>query len=442
MTANHTIIHRAGLVTGTVVLAALLSACGGSHVRSASRGLSDHGAEKAQARADARADKAAIRAEQAVARAPQSAAARTTLGRAYLAAGRFDSAATALNDAMTLGDNSGQTALSLALARIGQGRFQDASALLDDWRDEIPASDLGLALALSGETSRGVAVLADALRSGTSTPKLRQNLAYAYALDGRWQESRLMAAQDVPADQLERRMAIWALSMLPDRNGERVAGLLGAPLRRDPGQPAALALRADPAQEQLAVETAAPAPAQQTPVPQTASAELPVPTVSVVAANLAAQTPAEPAPAARPTVAQVFGQTASAPAPVQTAASRPARRAVLAAVAVRAATGGTHYVQLGSFSSQQGARRAWGIYTHQNHALTGYRMTITSAQVRGRTMWRVAAGGLGGRLAANGLCSSVKARGGACFAYAAPLKAAPAPGVPARAPAGPVMARR
>ena len=432
MTTDRSSITRIGVAAGTVLVAALLSGCAGSHVRSASSTVPERTASKVEAKAD----KAIARAEQSVQKAPQAAAVRTALGQAYLAAGRFDSAATALADAMMLGDNSGRTALSLALSRIGQGRFQDAVSLLDDWRTELPASDLGLALALSSETSRGVAVLSDALRGGDNSAKLRQNLAYAYALDGRWQESRLMAAQDVPADQLERRMAFWALSTLPDRNSERVAALIGAPVRRDPGQPAALALKTDPAKEQLAAEIATEAAAP----PAVAAAELPAVAAAepalvgaVVSANLVAQTSL--APMARPSVAQAFG--------IIPVAAHAVARSGRVAVAVRPAGGvGTHYVQLGSFFSPQGARRAWGIYTRHNHALTAYRMTITQASVRGQTVWRVAAGGLGGRRAANGLCSSVKARGGACFAYAAPVKALPAPGAPVRSPSGPQMARR
>ena len=33
------------------------------------------------------------------------------------------------------------------------------------------------------------------------TPKLRQNLAYTYALAGNWRAAQVMAAEDVPADQ-------------------------------------------------------------------------------------------------------------------------------------------------------------------------------------------------------------------------------------------------
>ena len=439
--------HRLAVVAGASLAAALLAGCSGVHgVRSASAGLPDMPADKAIAKAE----KAVARAELAVQKSPDEAAPRAALGNAYLAAGRFVSAATALDDAMALGDTSGRTALSLALAKIGSGQHREAVAILDDWRAEIPASDLGLALALAGETSRGVAVLADAVRGGDVSPKLRQNLAYAYALDGRWAEAKLMAAQDVPADQIDKRLAYWALSMLPDRNVERVAALIGAPARNtDAGQPAALALRAAPQKDQLAVQEVAPAAAAP------AAALAPAAAPSTVETNIAVQTtaPAAPAPVRR-TVASAF----AAPAAVPVAApARPARivaaavtqrpRALHVATTVRPVAGG-HYVQLGAFSSQQGARRAWGFYSHRNPGLAAYRMTITPATVNGKQVWRVAAGGLTGKLAANTLCSRLKSAGGACFAYAVPLrslppgKAAPLPAAPGLPASGPQRARR
>ena len=112
------------------------------------------------------------------------------------------------------------------------------------------------------------------------------------------------------------------------------------------------------------------------------------------------------------------------------------------------------------FFTAQGARRAWGIYAAQNPELKNYKMTITQAKVRGKNYFRVAAGGLNGK-GANGLCGTVKNRGGACFAYALPAKGsnAPvyaraakpvikqtakiaAPAVASRVAAGPVNARR
>ncbi len=439
---------RLTIAAGASLAVALLAGCTGSHaIRSASAAQRDgFAADPAAEKALAKAEKAVQRAELVVAKSPDAAASRVALGNAYLAAGRFISAGSAFDDAMALGDNSGRTALSLALAKIGSGRGREAAALLDDWRAEIPASDLGLALALAGETSRGVAILADAVRGGENSPKLRQNLAYAYALDGRWAEAKLMAAQDVPGDQLDKRLAYWALSMLPDRNIERIAALIGAPARHhDDGQPAALALKASAQTQQLAAQDAVPV---ATPAAAAVVAELaPVAPASTVETNIAAHTAPMATPVAAPVRVAVRRSVAKAFAmPVVAQARRvPAAAKVPAAPAqVSYRSNAGHFVQLGAFSSQQGARRAWGYYTSRNPKLAAYRMTITPATVNGKAVWRVAAGGINTRMAATGLCSRLKSAGGACFAYAVPVRAVPGSSAPVMAVAasGAQRARR
>lgn len=426
--------------------------------------------QKAISRGDT--EKAISMAEALVAANPREARYRALLGQAYLRAGRFESAAQALDDAMKLGDNSSRTALSLALAHIGAGNNRQAVAILDDWRDAIPAADLGLAYALAGETNRGVAILSDRLRGGENTPKLRQNLAYAFALDGRWREARMMAAQDVPADQLDGRISNWATQTRPEDGRLRVAGMIGVPVRSDSGMPAQLALNASADQQQLAAETAA----QPEAAPAlAANAELPP-----AAANpaelaqyqpVSAPAPAPQAPVAEGSFAASFGEApAAAPAqaslpdpvvPARAAAPKaPARVAQAAPAAHRpglrprrepapvAGKGSSHAVQLGSFSSEQGARRAWGYYAKRNPELRNFKMTITPATVRGKKFWRVAATGLDGR-GAGGLCSKVKSRGGVCFAYSTIGRPANAPAYAAKARskapaqvAGPVKARK
>ncbi len=454
-----------------------------------------------------RIDKAIQLAEAAVQAAPREPAYRALLGQAYLRAGRFQSAITALNDAMTLGDNSARTALALSLANVAAGNNREAQAILNDWRDAIPASDLGLALALAGDTGRGVQLLHDRLRAGENTPKLRQNLAYAFALDGRWREARMMVAQDVPANQIDARLSAWAAQATPESYQARVAGLLGAPVRGDPGMPVQLALNASSEVQQAAAEATAVIPEAPAPVAVAAAApsELPPvdgqpvaapvevaayspPAAPAVEAEAAPVVPAgapterfdqafasneiqfvsnpvvqavparaEPAarPAARPVRAVPRMAAAPRRAPVRAARApaAPARvggvRVAAAPVAARpVAGGGSHVVQLGSFSSQQGARRAWGIYAAANPSLKNFKMTITQATVRGKVYWRVAAAGFDAR-GATSWCSSLKQSGGACFAYAAPrsgapaLAAAPAPRrVAVATPRQPVVARR
>lgn len=482
---DHRISRKAkvlGLPLGIAgVAAAALLAGGTMSVSAVAKSTPDETmAEAGKMLAKGKYDKAIELAEAAVAANPREPSYRAVLGQAYFKAGRFDSAATTFNDAMKLGDNSARTALALALADVAAGRNREAVAILDDWRDAIPGTDLGLALALAGESSRGVAILADQLRAGDNSAKLRQNLAYAYALDGRWREARVMAAQDVPANQLDARLSDWAATAKPEDAKARVAGLIRAPLRDDPGQPKMLALGDSPAQEQLAAETGAiKAVAANTELPAVAAAPAPIaPVPAEAAAALAQYAPVE-APAAAPAAEvpapqpQAFAAAfASSPAPVAAPVkARPVHvatsvkslhRAGLRPRTATVSAKGSHAVQLGSFSSQQGARRAWGLFAAKNPELRRFHMQITQATVHGKQFWRVAAAGFDSR-SASGLCSTVKTRGGVCFAYAtnrfaptgkslsAPaFAAAKAPAqrvrvaasTPVRGAAGPASARR
>lgn len=448
-----------------VAAAALLASGTMSASAVAKSSPDDTMAEASKALAKGKVDKAIELAEAAVAANPREPSYRSVLGQAYFKAGRFESAVTTYNDAMKLGENSARTALGLALANIAAGHDREAVAILDDWRDAIPGSDLGLALALAGESGRGVAILADQLRAGDNSAKLRQNLAYAYALDGRWKEARVMAAQDLPADQIDARLSQWASMAKPEDAKARVAGLIHAPLRDDPGQPKALALGGDsPAQEQLAAETSAiKAVAANGELPAVGAAPAPV-VPAQTGAQLAQYAPVDapapapavvPAPAAQQTFASAFTPEPVAAAPVSVAAKAPASVRVATSIKTLHRAGlrprtaaitakGSHAVQLGSFSSAQGARRAWGIFAAKNPELRKFNMQITQATVRGKQFWRVAAAGFDSR-SASGLCSTVKTRGGVCFAYdvnrfAPTGKAATAPALAlAKQPARPVQ---
>lgn len=438
-------------ITGAIALAILAGAGFGENV--VAKPTPDKTAAAAQAAlANGQVDKAIQLAEAVVAASPREPSYRALLAHAYLKAGRFQSAAMTFDDAMELGDNSGKTALGLALSYAAEGRNRDAVAILDDWRDAIPVTDLGLALALAGEPTRGSAVLSDALRNGENTPKLRQNLAYSYALDGRWREARIMMSQDVPADQIDARISDWAAKTRPEDHHLRVAGLLNTPVRSDPGQPSRLALNSNPVNEQLAAQSAAIEGAPQMAAAAAPAAELPPIAPDRVATNLASYTPvtgtaegsapnpnrfnaafAERAPVAavppaadgsrmtfisQPVVQQIPNREVRAPRTVAVAPAREGAHRGSYAVSMPTKVAGTRLIQLGSFFTQQGARRAWGIYAAKNPELRAYRMTISKAQVRGKAHYRVAAAGISGSQGAKGLCGTVKARGMACFAYA------------------------
>jgi len=418
-----------GFAAGTALAGVLLSGCASAGGKPAS--LSASRAEVALA--VGKTEKAIRHAEAAVMADPRNAAYRATLGSAYLDSGRFASAAATFRDAMQLGDASTRTVLSLSLALTGEGRFTEAAALLNEQGNAIATSDLGLALALAGQPGRGIHLMENAIRGGENTAKMRQNLAFAYALAGRWREARLMAEQDVPADQVSSRIEQWAMLAQPGAWQLRLAGLLDVPAGViDTGQPTALALANTPSIEQLAAEAAlqaeapalavAPAPEPTIELPPVAATAAPTaPAVrpasfeAAFAAPVAAVPAAVPAPAA--TVSQDaarFAPVAAQPAPARVSAPSPVLASAIQAVRQAEAT---HLVQLGSFSSEQAARRAWTIYQNRYPELAGHRMVISEAVVNGKHYYRVSAAGFG-RSSASALCGKVKSGGEGCFAYA------------------------
>lgn len=383
--------------------------------------------------AKGQAGNAVTHAEAAVQAEPRNAGFRAMLGAAYLEAGRFQSAATSFKDAMTLGDQSPRTALSYALAEIGAGNSAAALATLNDYRDSIDPSDLGLALALAGDPGRGVHVLGNALRNGQNTPKVRQNLAYSYALAGDWRSARLMAAEDVPADQINDRIEEWAQSAHPDAFQQRVATLLSVPMVADSGQPAALALGNNPGTDQLAAEASAAGTSVAVAAPAASTGyELPplgqeLPAAGAAPSAAPAQVAVAPSAAPRGFADAFAGGAQAAPAAARQDSnatgfvSQPVVQktpAVAAKAQPRGAAPGEHLVQLGSFSSEAGAKRAWGIYAARYPQLASYDMVITKAVVRGKTYYRVSAGGLQ-RAEATSVCSTVRSARQGCIAWAA-----------------------
>jgi Flp pilus assembly protein TadD len=374
------------LAIGTTLMATLLSGCATGQAPRAQASAS----ETTQARGP---DQRAIQqAEAAVLATPHDPALRLTLGNAYLDAGRFASAETAFADAMTLGDASPRAALSLALAQLAQADYADAAALLNQWEGEIAGADLGLALALAGQPERSIHIMSNAIRGGQNTVKMRQNLAYAYAMAGRWREARLMVQQDLPAAEVGARMEQWSRLAPAEAYQHRIAALLQVPVGvRDEGLPMHLALDDGAAFEYLAEATVPDGPTAELAMAAPATIELPA--IETVPVPASTRTPApanspDPAPGARRMV------QASAQQPAATLASAP----------------GTHLVQLGSFLSEQGARRAWDVYVGRYPELAARELVVTEALVNGRRYWRVSAGGFD-QSASRALCGKVRANG-------------------------------
>ena len=385
-------------------------------------------------------NKAITYAEAAVSADPRNPGYRALLGAAYLEAGRFQSAATSFGDALNLGDENPRTVLSFALAKIAMGDSGAAVSVLDEYAQAIDPTDLGLALALAGQPERGMHVLVNAVHSAEqTTPKLRQNLAYTYALAGNWRAARVMAAEDVPADQLEARLSQWASMSAPEMFQQRIAALLDVTPRADSGQPQQLALANFPGQQMLAAVSAEeagtdlamaePAPMRIAYVPPTPTPVAPPAPGSTFAQAFAAPEPSAPriSYVSTPVVQEL--PMRAAPAASRVAAASPQRRMAPPAAPAPVASdkaAGTHLVQLGSFSSKLEAERGWNVLKAKFPQLKDHKPVITEAVVNGRNFWRVAAAGFGPK-SAQSMCGTVKSSGHGCFAYAA--SAPPAGGV-------------
>lgn len=228
----------------SLIVSMTLAACTSTSVRPSSiaeAGRSADATEKALAVGDGA--RAVISAEAAVQTAPQDATARQLLGRAYITSGRFISAETALTDAMTLGNRDARTIVSLALVKVALGKNDAARELLAANADVVPAGDYGLAMAMAGDPAEGVRILSEAIHDQSATARTRQNLAYAYALAGRWKDARLLAGLDLDPLVANQRISQWAQTAAPAMATERVAVLMGVTMNpADGGQPTALAL--------------------------------------------------------------------------------------------------------------------------------------------------------------------------------------------------------
>jgi len=372
-------------------------------------------------------------AERAAEKTPNDATIRALLGNAYFGSGRFASAETAFKDSLFVDSNQPRVILKLVLVEIAQGKTDDAMKFLNAGKDVLDASDYGLALALAGRPDDAVAVLDHAARAPGADARLRQNLALAYALAGDWTNARTVAAQDVPADQLDSRIHQWMQLATPHRASDQVAALVGVtPALTDPGQPVQLALRKDDSRMAAATPVQAPAASVTVTLPplrseqQVAVAEAAPP----VPAPAPAQAPAPQAPVEQPVVSMAQAAMASPEAPAAFAAAMmvnlpshvparkpaPVRHAAPAPrpVAVRNGHSGA-VVQLGAYGSPERVAAAWNAAARRFGGLRGYTPMSARFDSSEGVVYRLSVKGFDSYDEANGLCASVRRAGGKCF---------------------------
>ena len=377
-------------------------------------------------------------AEHAVTKTPNDAGFRALLGNAYFAGGRFRSAEAAYRDSLSIYSNQPQVVLKLALVEIALGKNAEAVSFLNAGREVLDASDYGLALALAGRPSEAIAVLEPAARQDGADATVRQNLALAHALAGDWDEARTIAAQDVPAGQLDARIQQWMHLAKPAHASDQVAQLVGVtPAAVDAGQPVQLALNKGDTQLAQAAPAPAPQKAAKAPVQQAVAqavtapaAPKPAPAVAMAATAptpVVAVAPAPPPP--RPTLATIAASAVSEAKAVfasvlphsEASAAKPAKpfrpttKLRLAAVPVQHRGNSTVVVQLGAFQSPDRVLTAWNGAARKYGALKAYLPTSARFASAKGTFYRLSVRGFNGVGEAHALCNSLRRLGGSCF---------------------------
>jgi len=417
---------RSSSAASIVVLASILAGCAAPEARTDSAShfggkVGDIGlATRAQVALNAHKIPEAIQlAEQAVAKLPTDAGFRALLGNAYFAGGRFRSAESAFKDSLSLYPNQAQVMLKLALVQVALGKKNAAVATLKVARPALGESNYGLAMALAGHSAEAIRVLEPAARDANADATIRQNLALAYAFAGNWDNARAVAAQDVPAGQLDIRIRQWMQLASPKSPAEQVAALVGVtPAAVDEGQPVKLALaRPDTQVAEAAAPAVAAPPAAPAPAPDLFAAAAPVPTPAPVA--IASVAPAPPPP--RATLA-TLASTAVADvkavfAAVMPHSHAPAARAkprVIPAAAPRRGNSPA-VVQLGAYGSPDRVLAAWNGSAKKYGALKAYLpMSARFASPKG-VFYRLSVRGFASDAEARNLCMALRRQGGSCF---------------------------
>ena len=354
-------------------------------------------------------------AERAVERTPGDGALRALLGNAYFAGGRFASAEAAFKDALSINATQPQVVLKLALVEIAQGKNGEAIALLDANRGGLDAADYGLALALAGRASDAIAALEPVARVEGADARVRQNLALAYAFAGDWTNARTIAAQDVPADQLDTRIHQWMQLATPAHASDQVAALIGVtPVASDPGQPVRLALNGAGAVQAAAAPVAPVQVADAAPVPVPAEVP-PAPVADFVPPPPPVMAQAVPPASAAP-FDTGFVEPPPARKPIQARrASAPVIHASLRNVPVRRVGNSAAVVQLGAFGNAARVAAAWNVAAHRFSALRGYTPVSARYDSPKGTFYRLSVKGFVNDREARMVCETVRKGGGSCF---------------------------
>jgi Flp pilus assembly protein TadD len=153
-----------------------------------------------------------------------NAQAQTDLGRAMLKAGDMEGATDALSRAVALNPRDPQSLSILGAALDQQTKHVEARekylAALAIAPDDLGVmNNLAMSYSLQGKLPDAEATLRKAMQhpKAKDTPRIRQNLALVVGLQGRFDEAKTIASEDLPPDEVAANMA-YLQQMLASNN--------------------------------------------------------------------------------------------------------------------------------------------------------------------------------------------------------------------------------
>ena len=145
---------------------------------------------------------------------PRDVTLRAHYGRRLLAAGRAVQAEKAFRAVIALGRADWKAYNALGAALAAQGRYAAARAVYQQALKASPnnpkvLNNIAMSHILEGNPQQGERILRAAMKlpGGGNDPRLRQNLALALGLQGRFREARYIASQDLSPAEVEANMA-------------------------------------------------------------------------------------------------------------------------------------------------------------------------------------------------------------------------------------------
>jgi Flp pilus assembly protein TadD len=145
---------------------------------------------------------------------PTDSALQARLGKQLLSSGRPGEAVSMLTRAASLPNADWKTHSALGSALDQEGQYEQARAEYQKAMALAPnelsiQNNLGMSYALQGKLPDAEKILRTAASNANADklPRIRQNLALVVGLQGRFDEARTIAAQDLPPDQVEANLA-------------------------------------------------------------------------------------------------------------------------------------------------------------------------------------------------------------------------------------------